>query len=73
LGSEHLISRFLEYEKSLLTNKDKDAIVFVNQADKFLKEIRREMGYEVSDKVSLISILLTAEAREELKDKLKKS
>ncbi len=44
----------------------------LKDGDKFLKDLRREMGFKDSDEVNIMSVILTAEAREELKDKAKR-
>ncbi len=64
-GSEELIRKFIEYENNLLINEG-DTKATLNNADNFLKEMRRELGYRDSDNLRLMTVLLTAEAREEL-------
>ena len=63
-GSEHLIGKYLEYEEKISaqgSNQQK-----LKDADEFLREIRKELGFEDSKKLSLMSILLKPEARKEL-------
>jgi len=64
-GSEELIRKFIEYENNLLINEG-DTKATLNNADKFLKEMRRKLGYRDSDNLRLMTVLLTAEARGEL-------
>lgn len=64
-GSEQLIKKFLEYESKLATNKDK--MFLLNHGNDFLKELRKELGFKDSGKINIMSIILTADAREELK------
>lgn len=63
-GSESLIKAFIEYENKMVQNNE--TFTLLKDGDEFLKEIRKEMGYEVSNNVNLISIILTSEARQEL-------
>jgi hypothetical protein len=65
-GSEQLIKKFIEYESKLVTNTE-DKMFLLNQGNDFLKDLRKELGFEDSGKVNIMSIILTAEAREELK------
>lgn len=72
-GSEELIKNYLEYDSKLLQSRNKsDTFDMLKDGDKFLKDLRREMGFKDSDEVNIMSVILTAEAREELKDKTKK-
>ncbi|MGQ1948687.1 hypothetical protein ACT3CD_16470 [Geofilum sp. OHC36d9] len=66
-GSDRLIKKFIEYEDKMVQNRETFSLL--KDGDEFFKEIRREMGYEVSSNVNLISIILTAEARQELMGK----
>jgi uncharacterized membrane protein len=65
-GSEKLIKSYLEYE-SKLDSKDSQLGILEN-GNKFLKDLRKEMGFHDSKDLNLMSIILTAEARKELKD-----
>ncbi len=72
-GSEELIENYLEYDSKLLQSKNKsNTFDMLKDGDKFLKDLRREMGFKDSDEVNIMSVILTAEAREELKDKSKR-
>ncbi|MEQ9308054.1 MAG: hypothetical protein RLN90_01265 [Balneolaceae bacterium] len=66
-GSERLIQKYMEYDTKLIEGRE--TFDLIRDGDKFLKEIRREMGFEVSNKINLMSIILTAEARKELDEK----
>jgi flagellar motor component MotA len=68
-GSERLIKKYIEYENKMVENRE--TFDLLKDGDEFLKEIRKEMGYQVSNNVNLISIILTAEARQELNLKTK--
>ena len=63
-GSERLIKKYIEYDNEL--TKGKQTFSIINDGDKFLKEIRKEMGFQDSKDLSLMSIILDNEAREEL-------
>lgn len=65
-GSEKLIKSYLEYESNL--NSKNTQVGILENGNKFLKQIRSEMGFSDSKNLNLISIILTAEAREELKE-----
>lgn len=64
-GSERLIKKYIEYDNKL-TQPDTD-FNMLEDGNNFLKEIRKEMGFEDSKNLNLIDIILTAEAREELR------
>ena len=66
-GSERLIKKYLDYENKMVQNRE--TFDLLRDGDEFLKEIRKEMGYQVSNNINLISIILTPEARQELKEK----
>lgn len=67
-GSENLINKYIEYDNKL-TQPD-TTFNMLEDGNKFLKEIRKEMGFADSKKLNLIDIILTAEAREELRQNL---
>jgi uncharacterized membrane protein len=68
-GSEQLIKEFIDYESKLVTTTD-DPMFLLTQGNEFLKELRKELGFKDSGKINIMSIILNAEARHELKDKL---
>jgi len=65
-GSEDLINKFIEYE-NLIAVEEGNTRNILNAANIFLREIRKELGFEDSKNLKLMSVMLTAEAREELK------
>jgi hypothetical protein len=65
-GSEELIQNYLDYDSKLLQSKDRNNVFeMLKDGDKFLKDLRKEMGFKDTDKVNIMSIILTAEARED--------
>jgi hypothetical protein len=68
-GSERLIMKFIEYDNKLLQNKQ--TFNLIRDGDIFLREIRREMGFSDSKNISIMSIILTAEARQEFYEEKK--
>jgi hypothetical protein len=64
-GSEGLIKEYLDYESKLNDQKDSSNIVI--NADNFLRCMRKDMGFKDSGKVNIMSVILTAESREEIK------
>lgn len=63
-GSERLIKNYIDYDNKLLA--DREVFQMVKDGDHFLKEIRKEMGFNDSKDLNLMSIILTPEARQEL-------
>lgn len=66
-GSERLIKKYLEYDAKMIqgtNNKDTNSIL--KDGYQFIKDLRKEMGFNDSDNVNIMSIILTAEAREKL-------
>ncbi|WP_339140483.1 hypothetical protein [Croceitalea sp. MTPC5] len=64
-GSEELIKKFIDYENYNAIH-EKNSKVFLNNANVFLKEMRKELGFKDSRDLSLMTVLLTADARIEL-------
>ena len=64
-GSERIIQKYLNYDESLIENQGNTKLMF-NKGNEFLLELRKELGFQDSGKVNLMSILLTAEARKEI-------
>lgn len=66
-GSDELIKKYLEFDTKLLklqgTNNDFNII---EEGDKFIKDLRKELGFNDSKKINIMSIILTPEAREEM-------
>lgn len=64
-GSESLIKKYIEYEDNLDIHKGNTSAI-LNNADDFLREMRKELGFKDSKSLKLMTLLLTAEARAEL-------
>jgi hypothetical protein len=64
-GSEQLIKKFIEYENSIDIHKG-NALEILNDANTFLIEMRKELGFKDSKNLKLMTVLLTAETRIEL-------
>ena len=59
---------YLDFDSKLLhSKKDNSTFDMLKDGDKFLKDLRREMGFNDSDKTNIMSVILYAEARDELK------
>ena len=72
-GSEELIQNYLDYDSKLIqADGNTDSFDMLKDGNKFLKDLRKEMGFSDSDGLNIMSVILTAEAREEMKDKLKR-
>lgn len=66
-GSERIIRSYFKYEDEI-TNKHEsgDTKAVLRAGDSFIKEIRREMNFEVSKDINILSLILNPEARKEL-------
>ncbi len=64
-GSEELIIKFIKYENDISANEGKTKEI-LNNANVFLKEMRKELGFKDSNNLKLMTVLLTADTREEL-------
>ena len=64
-GSEDLIKKYVEYEDNLDIYKGKTSAI-LNNADGFLRDMRKELGFKDSKSLKLMTLLLTADARTEL-------
>jgi len=64
-GSEELITKFIKYENDIDLHKG-DTQAILNDANIFLKGMRKELGFKDSKSLKLMTVLLTAEARVEL-------
>lgn len=64
-GSEEIIKKYLDYEDALGLNQGNTKTSF-EEGHKFLLELRKELGFQDSGKVNLMSILLTTEARKQI-------
>lgn len=68
-GSEEIIKKYLDYEANLeRAQENTGTFDMLKVGDTFFKDLRKEMGFHDSGKVNIISIILTPEARGELKD-----
>ncbi|MFC2138521.1 hypothetical protein ACFLTE_10125 [Bacteroidota bacterium] len=68
-GSDRLIKKYLDFDTKLLESEEKqDNFNIINEGDDFIKELRKELGFNDSKSVNIMSIILSAEARKELKD-----
>lgn len=67
-GSDRLIKKYIDFDSKLVNSQENpETFSLLKDGDKFLKELRKELGYNDSKNVNIMSIILTAEAREELK------
>ncbi|MBC8757683.1 hypothetical protein H2O64_23645 [Kordia sp. YSTF-M3] len=66
-GSENLIKEFIKYDSSLVPGREPFEVLI--DGDKFLKELRKEMGFNDSKDLSLMSIILDNNARNVLLNK----
>ncbi|WP_217517475.1 hypothetical protein [Vibrio metschnikovii] len=66
-GSEDLIKKYVEFESKMHnpTNQESN-LSMLKDGDKFLKALRKEMGFTDSDKVNILSIILDPESRNQL-------
>jgi len=66
-GSDRLIKKYIEFDSKLIESEGKqDKFNMFKDGDDFIKELRKELGYNDSKNVNIMSIILTAEARREL-------
>lgn len=68
-GSDRLIKKYLEFDTKLIESQgNQDKFNMFKDGDDFIKELRKELGFSDSKNVNIMSIILTAEARKELKE-----
>ena len=68
-GSDGLIKKYLEFETKLFESQgNQDKFNMFKDGDDFIKELRKELGFSDSKNVNIMSIILTPEARIELKE-----
>lgn len=65
-GSEQLISDFLQYEAEMEKASDSGTSAVLQIGDRFLKSMRKELGFEDKGSVNIMSIILDTQARKEL-------
>ncbi|RKD99849.1 hypothetical protein [Marinifilum flexuosum] len=69
-GSDRLIKKYIDFDSKLVESEGKqEKFNLFKDGDNFIKELRKELGYNDSKNVNIMSIILTAEARKELADK----
>lgn len=66
-GSDRIIKEYIKYDNKLTTQESDFDIL--NDGNKFLKEIRKDMGFNDPHDLNLIDIILSADARIELRQK----
>ena len=64
-GSENLISKYIEYDNSIITDGGKH-FELIKSGNTFLLELRKELGFEDSGKVNIMSVILDSKARQKL-------
>lgn len=64
-GSEELIKNFIQYENNIDIHKG-NTLAILDDANTFFKGIRKELGFKDSSNLKLMTVMITAEAREEL-------
>ena len=68
-GSDKLIKKYIDFDTKLIESEgNQDKFNMFEDGDNFIKELRKELGYNDSKNVNIMSIILTAEARKELKE-----
>ena len=68
-GSDRLIKKYLEFDTKIIESEgNKDTFNILKDGDDFIKALRKELGFNDSKDVNVMSIILTAEARKELKE-----
>lgn len=65
-GSEKLIADYLQYEAEMEEASSRGASAMLQVGDKFLKSMRKELGFEDKGSVNIMSIILDTQARKEL-------
>lgn len=65
-GSEELIANYLEFDAKIQQPADpKDPYRIIRDGDKFLKDLRKDLGFQDSGKVNIMSIVLDPDARKD--------
>ena len=68
-GSDQLIKEYLEFDTKLIESEGKpDKFSILKDGNDFIKALRKELGFNDAEEVNVMSIILTAEARKELKE-----
>ena len=68
-GSDKLIKEYLAFDTRLIESEgNSDKFNIIKDGNDFIKALRKELGFNDSNEVNVMSIILTAEARKELKE-----
>jgi uncharacterized membrane protein len=68
-GSDKLIKEYLAFDTKLIESQgNPDKFNILKDGNDFIKALRKELGFNDSKEVNVMSIILTAEARKELKE-----
>ncbi len=68
-GSDQLIKEYLVFDTKLIESEgNPDKFNILKDGNDFIKALRKELGFNDSKEVNVMSIILTAEARKELKE-----
>lgn len=70
-GSEELITKYIKFDNKLIFKADAGDNTVLVDADDFLKDLRKDMGFVDSKELDLISVILTPGARIEYQKVLK--
>jgi len=65
-GSDSLIKHYLDFENKLI---NQETFNILKDGNNFIKALRKELGFRDSADINVMSIILNAQARKELKDK----
>ena len=66
-GSERIIRKYLEFDTKLIEGQGQtDKFNILKDGDDFVKDLRKELGYKDSNRVNIMSVILTPEARKDL-------
>lgn len=64
-GSENLILAYIHYENNIGKYEGNTQLI-IEEGNKMLKEIRKDLGFEDSKNLNLMSVIIAAETREEI-------
>jgi hypothetical protein len=66
-GSDRIIKKYIEFENNLQNiGNTENTFNILKDGDRFFKDLRKELGFNDSKDVNILSIILTPEARKEL-------
>ena len=63
-GSETIIKKYIMFESDIF--EEKNNLKINNDCNNFIKELRKELGFNDSKKINIMSIILTEESRKAL-------